>query len=75
MPGATMSAVLDPSLAADPTPAAIAAAMARAEHEKGRPVVARAGRPVAMLVPIEDVEALDALEDARVGRARTAPNV
>ncbi len=60
-----MSAALDPSLAADAAPAAFAEALARAEHDKGRTVLTRAGRPVAALVPIEDVEALDALEDAR----------
>jgi prevent-host-death family protein len=64
-----MSAVLDPSLAADPTPAAFAEALARAEHDKGRTVVTREGRPVAVLVPIEDLEALDALEDARDAEA------
>ena len=63
-----MSAALDPSLAADAAPAAFAEAMARAEHEKGRTVLTRAGRPVAVLVPIEDMEALDAFEDEHDSR-------
>ena len=67
--GAAMSAVLDPSLAADAVPASFAAAMDRAEHDKGRTVLTREGRPVAALVPIEDIEALDALEDARDAEA------
>ena len=58
-----MSAVLDPSLAADAAPAAFAEALARAEHHKGRTMLTRDGRPVAALVPIEDVEALEAMED------------
>jgi prevent-host-death family protein len=63
IPGAVMSAALDPSLAANPMPAAFAEALARAEHDKARTVVTREGRPVAALVPIEDADRLDALED------------
>jgi prevent-host-death family protein len=63
LPGAAMSAALDHSLAANPTPAAFAEALARAEHDKGRTVVTREGRPVAALVPIEDADRLEALED------------
>ncbi len=59
-----MSAVLNPPLSTDASPAAFAEAMARAEHDKERVVVTRDGRPVAALVPIEDVEALEAIEDA-----------
>ena len=69
MIGAIMSAALDPFLAADAAPAAFAEAMARAEHEKGRTVLTRAGRPVAALVPIEDIEALEAWEDEQDSRA------
>jgi prevent-host-death family protein len=58
-----MSALLDPSVAADAAPAPFAEALARAEHDKGRTLLTREGRPVAALVPIEDVEALEAMED------------
>ena len=83
MPGAAMSTAVDPSLAADPTPAAFAEALARAEHDKGRTVATREGRPVAVLVPIEDVETLDAPTGGRIRRAllrlaadpHTVPNV
>src|SRR5260370_11357892 len=68
MLGAAMSAVLDPSLAADAAPAPFAEALARAEYDKGRTVLTRAGRPVAALVPIEDVEALEAWEDEHDSR-------
>ena len=45
-------------------PAAFAEAIGRAEHDKERVVLTRAGRPVAALVPIEDITALEAIEDA-----------
>lgn len=66
--GAAMSAALDPSLAADAAPAPFAEALVRAEHDKGRTVLTRAGRPVAVLVPIEDMAALDAFEDEQDSR-------
>ncbi len=59
-----MSEVLEPSLSADDAPPAYAAAIGRAEHDKERVLVMRDGRPVAALVPIEDIEALEAFEDA-----------
>jgi prevent-host-death family protein len=63
-----MSDVLDPALPADASPAAFAEAMARAEHGKERVLVTRDGRAVAALVPIEDAEALEAIEDAEDSR-------
>lgn len=36
----------------------------RAERSKDRIVVERNGRPVAVIVPVEDLDALEALEDA-----------
>lgn len=36
----------------------------QAEHDKDRVVLTRAGKPVAAVVPIEDVLALEAIEDA-----------
>jgi prevent-host-death family protein len=63
-----MSAVPDTSLAADAAPAPFAEALARAEHDKERVVLTRQGRPVAALVPIEDMDALEAMEDERDSR-------
>jgi hypothetical protein len=56
-------------LAADSVAAPFPAALARAEHDKGRTLLTLDGRPVAALVPLEDVEALEALEDARDAEA------
>jgi mRNA interferase RelE/StbE len=64
-----MTDASDPSLAADHLPAPFADALARAEHDKGRTLLTRAGRPVAALVPIEDVQALAAMEDSRDAEA------
>ncbi len=58
-----MSVSLTPSLPTDAGPEAYAEAVGRAERDKERVVLTRDGRPVAALVPIEDVEALEALED------------
>jgi len=59
-----MPAIIDATLAADAAPAPFADALSRAEHDKERVVLTRQGRPVAALVPIEDVLALEAMEDA-----------
>ncbi len=67
--GAVMSAALDPSIPADAAPASFAEAVTRAERDKGRTVLTRAGRPVAVLVPLEDMAALDAWEDEQDSRA------
>jgi prevent-host-death family protein len=58
-----VSATLSPSLPADAGPEAFAEAVGRAERDKERVVLTRDGRPVAALVPIEDIEALEAFED------------
>jgi prevent-host-death family protein len=58
-----VSIALTPSLPADAGPEAFAEAVGRAERDKERVVLTRDGRPVAALVPIEDVEALEAIED------------
>ena len=58
-----MSAVLDP-IPTDAAPAAFAEAVARAETGKERIILTRAGKPVAALVPIADLEAIEDAEDA-----------
>jgi PHD/YefM family antitoxin component YafN of YafNO toxin-antitoxin module len=50
---------LPPASAADP----LAAAAARAERDRERLILTREGKPVAAIVPIEDLEALEAWED------------
>jgi prevent-host-death family protein len=54
--------VLDP-VPTDAAPAAFAEAVARAEAGKERVVLTRAGKPVAALVPIVDLEAIKDVED------------
>jgi prevent-host-death family protein len=56
------------ALPADFLPAAFAEALDRAEHEKARTTLTRNGKPVAVLVPMEDAETLDAWEDAEDAR-------
>ena len=63
-----MSAALDRPVSADAAPAPFAEAVTRAEHDKARVVVTRAGRPVAALVPIEDMAVLEAWEDEQDSR-------
>jgi len=58
-----MPAVLDP-IPTDAAPAAFAEAVARAEAGKERIILTRAGKPVAALVPIADLEAIEDAEDA-----------
>jgi prevent-host-death family protein len=58
-----MSAVLDP-IPTDAAPAVFAEAVARAEAGKERVILTRAGKPVAALVPIADLEAIEDAEDA-----------
>lgn len=48
---------------ADAAQGELAEAVARAELDKARVVLTREGRPVAALVPIEDMEMLEAWED------------
>lgn len=59
----------DPFLPIEHCPAGFAEALARAEHDKGRTLLTREGRPVAALVPIEDVRAVEAMEDSRDAEA------
>ena len=42
----------------------LADTLKRAESQKDRIVVERNGRPVAVIVPVEDLNALEAIEDA-----------
>ncbi len=63
-----MTDVLDHPISADAPQAAFVDAVARAERGKERVLLMRDGRPVAALVPIEDVEYLEALEDAEDSR-------
>lgn len=58
-----MSAVLDP-IPTEAAPAAWAEAIARAEAGKERIILTRAGKPVAALVPIAELEAIEDAEDA-----------
>jgi len=58
-----MSAVLSMSLPSDPGADRLAEAAAYAEHGKDRVVLTRGGKAVAAVVPIEDLEALEAAED------------
>lgn len=58
-----MCDTLDRPVPADAAQGELAEAVARAEHDKARVVLTREGRPVAALVPIEDMEMLEAWED------------
>ena|SRR5271157_5605570 len=57
-----MSAVLDP-IPTDAAPAVFAEAVAQAEAGEERIILTRAGKPVAALVPIADLEAIEKAED------------
>jgi prevent-host-death family protein len=57
-----VSAVLDP-VPTEPAPSAFAEAVARVEAGGERIVLTRAGKPVAALVPIADLEAIEDAED------------
>jgi prevent-host-death family protein len=59
-----MSAVLSMSLSNDPGADRLAEAAARAEHGKDRVVLTRDGKPVAAVVPIADLRALEELDEA-----------
>ena len=63
-----MSVVLTMPLPSDPGSDRLAEAAAHAEHDKDRVVLTRDGRAVAAVVPIEDLEALEAAEDAHWSR-------
>lgn len=51
-------------LPSDPGADRLAEAAAHAEYDKDRVVLTRDGKPVAAVVPIEDLEALEAADDA-----------
>jgi len=55
---------LPPGPSADP----LAEAAARAERDRERLILTREGTPVAAIVPIEDLEALEAWEDEQDSR-------
>jgi len=59
-----MSAVLDPIPLDAPSPA-FAEAVARAEAGQERIILTRDGKPVAALVPLSDLEAIEDAEDMR----------
>ena len=67
-PAGAMSAVLSMPLPSDPGGDRLAEAAAHAEHDKDRVVLTRGGKPVAAVVPIEDLEALEAAEDEHDSR-------
>lgn len=57
-----MSAVVSIPLATQPDADRLCEAASRAEHGRLRVLLTRDGKPVAAVVPIEDFEALEALE-------------
>jgi prevent-host-death family protein len=70
-----MSVALDRPVPAEAATGPFADALARAEHDKARVVLTRDGKPVAALVPIEDVAVLEAWQDeqdARLGEQALA---
>lgn len=56
-------------LSADAGPEDVRRAVEAAKHEGHRVIVTRGGKPVAALVPLDDLQALEALEDARDAEA------
>ncbi len=64
-----VAAVLSMPLPTEPGTDRLAEAAAHAEHDKGRVLLTRGGKAVAAVVPIEDVEALEAWEDEQDSRA------
>ena len=65
-----MAAVLSMPLPSEPGADRLAEAAAHAERGDGRVMLTRGGKAVAAVVPIEDVEALEAWEDERDSRGR-----
>lgn len=59
-------AVLLDQIPADAAPAPLADAVARAEAGIERVILTRGGRPVAAVVPIADLEAIEDAEDATI---------
>lgn len=64
---AAVTISLPPGSSADP----LADAAARAERDGERLILTREGKPVAAIVPIEDLEALEAWEDEQDSRLAT----
>ncbi len=64
-----MAAVLSMPLPSEPGADRLAEAAAHAERGDGRVMLTRGGKAVAAVVPIEDVEALEAWEDEQDFRA------
>ena len=59
-----MSGAISMPLPTDPGTDRLAEAVAHAEHDKDRVLLTRDGKPVAAVVPIEDLAALAAADDA-----------
>jgi antitoxin (DNA-binding transcriptional repressor) of toxin-antitoxin stability system len=66
-----MDDLLNP-IPADAVPASFAAAITRAEAEKERVILTLDGKPVAAIVPLDDIQTLEALEDAADASAAAA---
>ncbi len=62
------TATADATLEADALPEKLAEAVSSAE-QGSRVALTRKGKPIAFLVPVEDAEALEALEDAADAKA------
>lgn len=60
----SMEIAVDIAVPADSAPASIAKAVDRAELDNERVILTRNGKPVAAVVPLADVAALEAIEDA-----------
>ena len=58
-----------PPLAANAGPDELTRAVEAAEQNGQRVIVTRGGKPAAALVPLDDLQALEALEDARDSEA------
>lgn len=67
-----MEIAVDIAVPADSAPASIAKAVDRAEVDNERVILTRNGKPVAAVVPLADVAALEAIEDAGDAAAASA---
>jgi len=59
-----VSRIIEDSLSAETAKSRFEEVLNHAVHDKARVVLTRDGKPVAAIVPIEDYDALEAIEDA-----------
>jgi len=59
-----LSPMIEDTLSAETASARFGEVLDHAAHDKARVVLTRDGKPVAAIVPIEDYDALEAIEDA-----------